>query len=145
MVKRILLNQTGLKFSKPGIDVETANPFDLLFNSDLSFPEILLEGFISNAGAGTIPFGFTLPSPPFVWFYNVDPNGSHVYSGAFLHYSLFSEVRKYSGGAGYVQKCATHTNVWPYADRFEYTTQKYNFGETPATLGFGFKVLNFFQ
>lgn len=145
MVARILLDQNGLKVSKPGVAVESANPFDLLFNSDLSFPEILLEGFLSNAGSGTIYYGFSLPAPPFVMFYNVDPNGSHVYSGAFLHYSLFSEVRKYSGSSGYVQKCATHTNVWPHANRFEYSTQKYNFGETPANLSLGYKVLNFFQ
>jgi hypothetical protein len=84
MVNRVLLNTSGLKVSKPGADVLSAGPGDLLFSSDWSALGLFTQGSISaswstNLETGwwvqSVPFGKTFATPPAV-FFEIDVGGN---------------------------------------------------------------------
>lgn len=70
MVGRVLLD-SGLRVSKPGIEVTTAGPLDLAFNSSFSQLGMLLVNEIDCNWSHAydwyeFSFGKTFPSPPIV-------------------------------------------------------------------------------
>lgn len=77
MVQRLILDNSGLKISRPGVNVVTAtSSFDLLFNSDLIALNRLTWGTTvvpasggppnTTPGSVTISYGVTLTELPFV-------------------------------------------------------------------------------
>lgn len=85
MARRVLLNSSGLKVSKPGVDVFGASVGQLQFSSDFSALSLYTQGYhaISWTTAGNIgwhtaflSFGKTFASPPLVWFFE--------YKGSYL-------------------------------------------------------------
>ena len=73
MANRILLDDTGLKISKPGVNVLTASPVDFLFNSDWSQVGILQSGTFQFNGDSIINVVRyvswpTRAKPPLVFF-----------------------------------------------------------------------------
>ncbi|MGV1754820.1 hypothetical protein [Agrobacterium sp. CG674] len=74
MANRVLLNTEGLKISKPGVDVLTAGPGDLLFQSGLSTTRRLIRGQLNvtvpppmgfyTSWTATIPLPKTFSSMP---------------------------------------------------------------------------------
>lgn len=86
MARRVLLNSSGLKVSKPGIDVTVAGADGLQFSSDWSAYGIYMSGGYNVGWSGTseanvgrhdgfISFGRTFATPPFVWFYKYASSG----------------------------------------------------------------------
>lgn len=69
MVNRLVINPSGMKLSRPGIDVLGATlPNDFLFNSDCMVLNLLMSGTAyidSSFGNVTIPFPFTTSVIPF--------------------------------------------------------------------------------
>lgn len=58
MPGRVLLSSTGIRVSKPGVEVETANVKDLLLDISLKQGQILAHGFMTlTAGAGGASYG----------------------------------------------------------------------------------------
>ncbi len=96
MVDRVLLDASGLKVSKPGVDVKTASEAGLTFNSEWSAMSRLIFGsFTVNPNVGntrTIMYGKTFTYRPLV-FTVVHPYGS---SG-----DLFGPSRQHIGTAAY--------------------------------------------
>lgn len=85
MVRRVLLNSSGLKVSVPGVDVLSAGYNQLQFTSDFSALSLFTQGYhaLSWSSGGNvadsvafIPFGKTFASPPIVWFFQ--------YTGSYL-------------------------------------------------------------
>lgn len=77
MVQRLLLNNTGLKISRPGVNVTTAtNRFDFIFNSDhLALNRLTWGSAVVPAAPGppnslpgtvTVGYGTTLTELPFI-------------------------------------------------------------------------------
>ncbi|RDE08440.1 hypothetical protein [Pelagibacterium lacus] len=72
MANRVLLDASGLKVSKPGVDVLTMGALgkDVAFNSDwLASSRILLTGSVNvpnGTGIVTENYGFTLPFVPVI-------------------------------------------------------------------------------
>lgn len=66
MSNRVLLNTSGLKVSRPGVNVLTAGNADLNFNSDWSGVNLLISGQVrvENGGTQIIYFGKTFDQPP---------------------------------------------------------------------------------
>jgi hypothetical protein len=97
MTNRILLNSSGLKISKSGVNVLTAGNADLLFTSDYSHLAFYATGTFTIAAGDshlTVPydrvtFGKTFASPPYCMFFY--RNGSDRYlvgaGGCFLEIS----------------------------------------------------------
>ena len=91
MTGRVLLDNSGLKVSKPGVDVLTTGPGGLQFSSDWSaFGEYMSGsysvGWTALAGEkgrhdGFISFGKTFATKPAVWFY-LQTNGVPVGNAA---------------------------------------------------------------
>lgn len=96
MVDRVLLDASGLKVSKPGIDVKTASEVGLIFNSEWSAMSRLIFGsFTVNPNVGntrTIMYGKIFTYRPLV-FTVVHPYGA---SG-----DLLGPARQHIGTAGY--------------------------------------------
>lgn len=70
MIRRVLLNSSGLRVSKPGNDVVSAGPGALQFSSDFSQMTLQASGEIDcNWNSNTYQgygFGKTYPTPPLV-------------------------------------------------------------------------------
>lgn len=98
MTGRVLLNGSGLKVSKPGIDVLTASPGGLQFSSDWSAFGQFTSGSYGVGWSvlsgekgrhdGSISFGKTFPTKPAVWFY-LQSSGGLVPIGNASGFSLF--------------------------------------------------------
>lgn len=74
MSNRILLDNGGLKISKPGIDVLTATDDELVFNSDWSQLAIYMRGTLTvpDNGSTTISYGKTFVNMPLVCLLRTD-------------------------------------------------------------------------
>ena len=73
MTNRVLLNSSGLKISKPGVNVIGASIADLNFNSDYSQMGLYRQGTYNWNWSTTpnpllINLGKTFPTPPLVTF-----------------------------------------------------------------------------
>jgi len=91
MVARVLLNSSGLKVSKPGIDVLSAGFSNLQFSSDWSAMTIVQRGVHSPAWSvsglygtynSSIAFVKTFSTVPFVLFYQILPSGARTQIGS---------------------------------------------------------------
>lgn len=79
MVRRVLVNSSGLKVSQSGVDVLSATSLQLNFNSDWSALGVVQSGTYNVAWSGgntsrvsqTFPLVKTFPSPPFCAFFLV--------------------------------------------------------------------------
>lgn len=82
MVARVVVNQNGMKVSKPGLDVLTAGAANLQFSSDWSAMGVIQSGVhtINSWGGNsatdirTIAFNKTFASPPFCAFFLESPS-----------------------------------------------------------------------
>lgn len=98
MTGRVLLNASGLKVSKPGVEVTTTGPGGLQFSSDWSaFGEYTNGaygvGWTALGGEtgrhdGSISFGKTFATKPAVWFY-LQSSGGLVPIGNAAGFSLY--------------------------------------------------------
>ena len=70
MTRRVLLNSSGLKVSKPGVDVVTTGPGGLQFSSDFSQMTLQTSGEIdcnwNSNSYSAYGFGKTYATPPLV-------------------------------------------------------------------------------
>lgn len=58
----------ALRISKPGVEVKTAGPNDLSFNSDRNLPWLWVrQSFAISVGTNSFSFGTTLPELPLVF------------------------------------------------------------------------------
>lgn len=81
MVRRVLINSSGMKVSKPGIDVIGASLLNLNFNSDWSALGLVQSGTYTPAWSGGVTSNVsqsfalvkTFPSPPFCAFFFARP------------------------------------------------------------------------
>lgn len=74
MVERVLIDQNGVKISKPGVNVNVASDIDLLFNAGASTLTRLERGSVvpPNENLITRYFSKSYPAPPFVQFLITD-------------------------------------------------------------------------
>lgn len=63
MVQRILLDATGIKISRPSVNVLTASVDQLMMMISARHAQVLFSGLIVGGG-GTVNFGSPLPSRP---------------------------------------------------------------------------------
>jgi hypothetical protein len=78
-----LLDDDGLRISKPGKNVLTAGSADLMFDSVSKMVQVIHSGVATNVSTSNNP-SITWPAlgfVPFVWFYGRD------YASAQFHYS----------------------------------------------------------
>ncbi|QPC87425.1 hypothetical protein GA830_12230 [Mesorhizobium sp. NBSH29] len=67
MTNRIIMNSSGVKLSRPGIDVLSASDINLLFNSNYMSIGLFQAGTLSTTtGFTSYWFGLTLPILPLV-------------------------------------------------------------------------------
>lgn len=113
MVQRVLLNQSGLKVSKPGVNVLTAGPGQLNFSSDWAGMDVYTRGDVSfnwqirgDGKIGDVPMftrmlGKTFPTIPFVLFY-WDAGGGYVPAGYGHGFALSKKLNDGGGTTGQV-------------------------------------------
>ena len=78
MANRVLLDQNGLRISKPGQNVLTASADDLMFDSVSKMVQVVASGIatgVSNNSTRTISWP-SLGFVPFVWIYG--SNGGNI-------------------------------------------------------------------
>lgn len=74
MTKRIIINESEMRVSKPGVDVTASpQPWQLLFSSKFTSPALIMKGAVTIAGnnqsqerTATVNYGQTLSKLPFV-------------------------------------------------------------------------------
>lgn len=87
MSNRVLLNENGLRISKPGFNVLTTGSDNLLFDSTSKMIQVVQSGILTNVSS---PVTVNLPSLgfyPFVWAYS--PDGGYY----FMEYLSTTSVR----------------------------------------------------
>lgn len=92
MTNRVLLDSSGLKVSKPGVNVITANRNQLLFGSDASCMTLHMSGVwaLSNTTATqTLLLGKTFSRIPYVTLF-VDFGGSFNVGGQFIGFVQYT-------------------------------------------------------
>ena len=102
MSNRVVINQNGLKVSRPGVDVLNPGSAGLLFNSDWA-PRILHMTGVVYTGAGqvsTILYGKTYAATPHLQTYNFIPADLWPPYGVwFLTYDNSVDLGAYGNGA----------------------------------------------
>lgn len=70
MANRVLLQPTGMKVSRPGVDVLTAGDADLLFSSDASQTPVHMKGTVtfSSSSIQSVNYGKTFSNMPMIMF-----------------------------------------------------------------------------
>ena len=70
MANRVLLQPTGMKVSRPGVDVLTAGDADLLFSSDASQTPVHMKGTVtfSSSSIQSVNYGKTFANMPMIMF-----------------------------------------------------------------------------
>lgn len=149
MVRRVLLNATGLKLSKPAVDVVMASASQLDFSSDQASAGVYLTGaytipWTQNGQSGyfdgTISFGRTFPSQPLVFFRQLVNGGARPmgnaagFSFSLLDNSLAGQTRwcevmgkVTTTGITLIGRYNKQTSGWPMpALTFDYTVMHYN-------------------
>ncbi len=89
MTRRVLMNQSGFKVSKPGHDVVSAAPLNLQFSSDFAQMAHYQTGELdcdwNENPFRTYSFSKTFPSPPIVRLPKFNSAGARWVAGAVGH------------------------------------------------------------
>lgn len=128
MTNRILLNTSGLKISKPGVDVLTTNNANLYFDSNGNSYPILIKSSVALSTSYnttvTLYYGKTFTSVPYssIWHSTDDPTTAT----SFRCVSSFSNLTSYVKPLSYD---AAHTDwtiffAYRYTDRIEFISRR---------------------
>lgn len=126
MANRILLDENGLKISKPGVDVLTAGLAGLQFTSVGTHVPRFTTGTLSAAtGSGDTPFlfGKTFPAAPIVTWYSSSAGFGGagpiaVYQNPFgltqMRWQLFIQTDRLILRMGAEPSVTLHFKVWDF-------------------------------
>lgn len=117
MANRVLMNASGLKVSKPGVNVLTASPLQLIFNSEWGGMGVVQSGTWNVAWPGgttkqvsnRVALTKTFSSPPFCAFFMNIPGPALAPLG--YGNGFGAAVYDGGGGSGADSRCVLVVNV----------------------------------